>query len=175
MKKAVPLFTREKELFDYIQGLPDQTRIPPRTELVERFHVTRTTVDRAISELIGKGYLTSKIGSGTYVVKGKTSPWSQNNPSIIWGLILPNIAKDSYPELVRAVEDVCCASMINLIICNTDNDSQKGIQVYAEADEFQCFRIIIVPTVNNVLLDGYRELKDHGIKYVFCNRRVPKA
>ena len=32
--------------------------------------------------------------------------------------------------------------------------------------------IIIVPTVNNVLLDGYRELKDHGIKYVFCNRRV---
>ncbi|MFR6321894.1 MAG: GntR family transcriptional regulator [[Clostridium] leptum] len=48
--------------------------MPPRTELVERFHVTRTTVDRAISELIGKGYLTSKIGSGTYVVKARPAP-----------------------------------------------------------------------------------------------------
>ena len=124
-KKQYRYLQVKKELFDYIQGLPDQTRIPPRTELVERFHVTRTTVDRAISELIGKGYLTSKIGSGTYVVKGKTSPLEPNQSIDNWGLILPNIAKDSYPELVRAVEDVCCASMINLIICNTDNDSQK--------------------------------------------------
>ena len=171
-KKQYRYLQVKKELFDYIQGLPDQTRIPPRTELVERFHVTRTTVDRAISELIGKGYLTSKIGSGTYVVKGKTSPLEPNQSIDNWGLILPNIAKDSYPELVRAVEDVCCASMINLIICNTDNDSQKEYRYMQKLMNSNVSGIIIVPTVNNVLLDGYRELKDHGIKYVFCNRRV---
>ena len=162
-KKQYRYLQVKKELFDYIQGLPDQTRIPPRTELVERFHVTRTTVDRAISELIGKGYLTSKIGSGTYVVKGKTSPLEPNQSIDNWGLILPNIAKDSYPELVRAVEDVCCASMINLIICNTDNDSHgDNISIHPMC-YFECSGGLMIGNIKSAGLPFTAEqMERHG-------------
>lgn len=173
MKKRGQLYVRVKnELLDYIEGLPDNTKIPTRTELVEQFHVTRTTVDRAISELIGEGYLSAKVGSGTYVSKDKKPSMVFSHPIDSWGLILPNIAQNSYPELARAVEDVCSSSMINLIVCNTDNDSQKEYRYMQKLINSHVSGIIIVPAVNNIFLDGYQELKDHGIKYVLCNRRV---
>ena len=40
---------------------------PIRSELAKRFKTTRSTVNRAMEELIGRGYLTAKRGAGTVV------------------------------------------------------------------------------------------------------------
>lgn len=45
-------------------------RIPSETALAERYGVTRMTVRQAIGELISKGLVTRKQGSGTYVLHG---------------------------------------------------------------------------------------------------------
>ena len=43
-------------------------QIPSRNQLIERYHCSRTIVERAIATLTRTGYLGSRKGSGTYVV-----------------------------------------------------------------------------------------------------------
>ncbi|ATP41422.1 transcriptional regulator [Solibacillus sp. R5-41] len=41
------------------------------------------------------------------------------------GLILPDITNPFFPELARAIEDVCIEKGYTVILCNTDNDAKK--------------------------------------------------
>ncbi len=45
---------------------------PVRSELAKRFKTTRSTVNRAMEELIGKGFLAARRGAGTVVVSLET-------------------------------------------------------------------------------------------------------
>jgi len=45
---------------------------PVRSELAKRFKTTRSTVNRAIEELVGKGFLSARRGAGTVVVSLET-------------------------------------------------------------------------------------------------------
>ena len=48
-------------------------KIPSEAELSEMYSVSRVTVRRAIEELVGEGYLTSRQGKGTFVNPRKIS------------------------------------------------------------------------------------------------------
>ena len=66
------LYIRVKEqLIAEIKMLQPNDRLPSRAELSKRYQVTRTTIERAISELIGEGYLYARDCSGTYVAEAK--------------------------------------------------------------------------------------------------------
>jgi len=45
---------------------------PVRSELAKRFKTTRSTVNRAMEELISKGFLTARRGAGTVVISQET-------------------------------------------------------------------------------------------------------
>jgi len=54
------------------EGLHDaDSPFPKRAELASRFRVTRSTIDRSIGVLVGKGLLESRQGSGTYLVRDR--------------------------------------------------------------------------------------------------------
>ena len=57
----------KQELLKRIQDMRPGTRLPNRIALAKSLNVSRTTLERAISELIAMGYLSSQDGSGTYV------------------------------------------------------------------------------------------------------------
>jgi len=44
------------------------------------------------------------------------------------GIVIPDISSQLYPEIVRGAEDVSNIYNYNIILCNTDNDSQKEIE-----------------------------------------------
>lgn len=73
-KSGVSLYYQIKE---YMKSQIDNgawkpgNQIPVETELVELFGVSRMTVRQAISELVKSGYLVSRQGSGTFVMKPK--------------------------------------------------------------------------------------------------------
>ena len=48
-------------------------RLPTETELASRFHVSRPTVREALSRLRSDGIVTSRRGSGSYVVRSPTA------------------------------------------------------------------------------------------------------
>jgi len=168
----VYLYTKIKQqLIEYIKDLPINSRIPTRTELVKKFGVTRTTIERAISELIGEGYFYSRIGSGTYLIKKEKG--SSLNKKSSWGIIMPNITTDTYPEIIRAVEDVCSEAGINLIICNSDNNIEKQEKYITQLVESGVTGIVMVPVIEKPLENkSFDILIEKDVKFVFCNRGV---
>ena len=68
----------------------ENDRLPSRSELINKYGVTRTTIERAISELTWEGYLSSRVGSGTYIAPRRQSVEKlvDKNGMINWGIIL---------------------------------------------------------------------------------------
>jgi len=165
----------KKELLDRIGDLEPNQRIPSRNELIKQYNVTRTTIDRAISEMIGEGYLYTIDGSGTYKSDRKEQ-LKQNDDNNIesWAVILPDIMHDTYPGILRGVEDVASENGKNVVICNTDNLIEKqNFYIYKLLDS-DVRGIIIVPAIigqGNDLM-AYEKLNTNHIPFVFCNRGV---
>lgn len=162
------------EILEKIKNMNDNDRIPSRNDLIKEFECTRTTIERAISELIGEGYLYSKDGSGTYILNklGKTE---KDNESRIdtWGVIIPDIMKDTYPGILRGVEDVANNNNINAIICNTDGDTDKQDNYIYKLIDSNVKGIVIVPVISKDINQlPFKKLYERNIPFVFCNRKV---
>lgn len=170
MKNNSMLYVQIKEnLLEEIKLLAPNDRIPSRPELVKKYGVTRTTIDRAISELIGEGVLYSLDGSGTYV--------TENKRKIVpnWCVILPNIMSDTYPGILRGVEDVANNNDIATIICNTDNNVEKQSNYIYKQIELGVKGFVIVPAISdNNDIAPFKLLKEKNIPFVFCNRSIPE-
>jgi DNA-binding LacI/PurR family transcriptional regulator len=165
----------KKQLIEAIKLLQPNDRLPARTELVKKYQVTRTTIDRAISELIGEGYLYSRDGSGTYVTGNEVSAIATDNtPNVIsWGMILPDITRDTYPGILRGVEDVANKYNINVVICNADDQSEKQTNYINKLIDANVKGLIIVPALIGAAdLLSFERLRAKDIPFVFCNRSV---
>lgn len=175
MKEDNYLYKQVKEkILEYVKSLEVDQRIPSRIHLAKEYGVTRTTVERAISELVGEGYLYAKDGSGTYVSdllhKGELHPKQE---IIQWGVILPNILQDTYPGILRGIEDVASVKNINTQVCNTDNDIQKQKQYILNMLNSGVNGIVIVPSIiEDGDVSAFKMLQEKGIPFIACNRSV---
>lgn len=164
----------KRDLLEIISRLQANERIPVRNELMKRYGVTRTTVDRAISELIGEGYLYSRDGSGTY--KAGPELGNERNKTVNsgnWGVILPNIMNDTYPGILRGIEDVAGENGFNVVICNSDNSIEKQGNYIFKLVKSGIKGLIIVPAIAAVMdREPFLKLKDLQLPFVFCNRGV---
>ena len=70
-KEMISLMLRYLEvkeaILERITRQEPNTRLPSRKKLCDEFLISRTTIDRAISDLLKDGYLYSVAGSGTFV------------------------------------------------------------------------------------------------------------
>ena len=69
-----PLYKRVESVLagDIADGnLPPETQLPPEEGLIERFKVSRTTVRKAIQNLIERGLVEVRRGKGTFVTQPK--------------------------------------------------------------------------------------------------------
>ncbi|MBO9607160.1 MAG: GntR family transcriptional regulator [Paenibacillaceae bacterium] len=151
--------------------LPPNTRIDTRVKMMKKYNVTRTTIEKAISALIGENYLYSIDGSGTYIAERTDPPVNQSVAS--WGVILPNIVSDTYPEILRSIEDVANDHNINVVICNTDHSNEKQEQYIQKLVNSDIQGMIIVPAVTDEpATASFQLLTQKGIPFVFCNRGI---
>lgn len=147
------------------------TRIPSRNKLIEEYEVTRTTVERAISELIGEGYLYAINGSGTYVANTDKVKTRMNSSKSI-GIIIPNIGVHDYPQIVQGISEVVDEHGFNLLINNTNHEPEKqksNIEQFINSD---INGVIIIPIFGDVEVDSFKMLADNQIPFVFCNRGI---
>jgi DNA-binding LacI/PurR family transcriptional regulator len=172
------LYIKVKEkLIDDLKLLQPHDRLPSRTGLVKKYQVARTTIDRAISELIGEGYLYSRDGSGTYVAEDKASVIETGETSnvVSWGVIVRDVREAFYAEIVRGVENVAQSYGINVILCNSDFDFEKQEQYIKRLGHSSVSGLIILPVASGDAQENYClycQLKELKIPFVFCGRNV---
>lgn len=160
------------KLLEIIRSMKANEKLPSRPTLCTALETTRTTLDRAIRELIDEGVLTSKSGSGTYV---STLPEKQEKSGGYWGVIVPNIMESVYPGIVRGIENVAQMYGVNITLCNSDNNADKQEQYIKRLIQSGVSGFIIVPVVTNDVRENYRlynQLTEAKIPFVFCNRSV---
>ncbi len=107
MHKTFKQYVKAKDgIISYINtnNLADGDKIPSIRDFARDFQISQLTVQKAVSNLITQGYLTAKVGSGTYVsLKGKKS---SENRTI--GILMPSFqTKNTFlNEIVNGINDV---------------------------------------------------------------------
>lgn len=152
---------------------PDQ-RLPSRPQLCRRLDTTRTTLDKAIRELVEEGLLTSQNGSGTYVTELDKEHLSARGN---WGVIVPNIMESIYPSMVRGIENIAQKNEFTITLCNSDNSVKKQERYVQQLIRSGAAGIIIVPVITDdprKIYALYEQLYKVQMPLVFCNRNVPK-
>jgi DNA-binding LacI/PurR family transcriptional regulator len=143
-------------------------RLPSRTELCKKMDTTRTTIDKAINELVAEGMLYSRKGGGTYVAGGGDDLSIHKGN---WGIIIRDVTDAFYAKIVRSVEDIAQSHGINIILCNSDYDSDKQEQYIKRLIHSGVSGIIIFPVVSRDINDDcrlYSQLTELKVPFVFC-------
>lgn len=162
----------KKEILDMISTMEPGQRLPDRLVLCKMLDTTRTTLDKAIRELVDQEVLTAKKGSGTYVV-GALDGTKLNVEN--WCVIVPNIMESIYSGLVKGISNVAQAHNINLILCNSENESSKQERIIRRLLVSGIKGFIIVPVITSSPTENYemyRSLIKSSVPFIFCNRAV---
>jgi LacI family transcriptional regulator len=69
----------------------------------------------------------------------------QNRTAMI-GMVIPDITNPFFPAVVRGVEDVAFQNSFRLVLCNTDNDSDKEEAYLRELQSYRTAGIILIPS-----------------------------
>lgn len=150
-------------------------RLPARSKLCEMYLVSRTTVDRAVASLIRDGYLYTVPSGGTFL-----SGTISDNPTIHFnevniGVLVPNINHDTYPGIIRGIEDYMHPYQINVVICSTDNDCNRQHFIIKRLLNSKINGLILVPAILNgesLPNDYLQALKNIKIPLILCNRNI---
>ncbi|WP_158289291.1 GntR family transcriptional regulator [Paenibacillus flagellatus] len=163
----------KRMLLEHIASLKPHDRLPSRTVLSETYQAARTTIERAVSELIGEGVLYARDGSGTYVSDAAGLNQGSGAAGRTWGLLIPDILHYIYPGILRGVSDVASEGDVNLIVCHTDNDYPKQTRHLRKLIDTGVDGIVVVPAITGTVdMSPFYELQAAGVPFVFCHRML---
>lgn len=157
---------------EMISTMSPGERLMDRPSLCKLLDTTRTTLDKAINELVQQEILTSRKGSGTYVVGALEGSVSDSDN---WCIIVPNIVDPIYSGLVSGISKIAQKRNANIILCNSDNDSSKQEKYIRRLLVSGVAGFIIVPVITDDLAENYRlynNLIRSNVPFIFCNRSV---
>ena len=158
----------KEQILKEIQLLKINQKLPSRTRMAEKLELSHATVDKAIRELVQEGVLYTVPGGGTYIKEGTGQGKIRN-----WALLIPDIQKELYPQLIGGIERYAEDKEINLIVCHSNNNMHKQRQFINRMLEFGIDGCIVVPTIGGVQdFDAFKLLQDRQIHMVFVNRRI---
>ncbi len=88
----------------------------------------------------------------------------------VWALIIPDVCNPHFTEMVRGIEDVAYAAGYSLILCNTDENSEKENSYLELALAEHVAGIILAPTGAAPSLIG--EILARNVRVVTVDRRL---
>src|SRR5690625_1960626 len=86
------------------------------------------------------------------------------------GVIVANIIHSFSNEIIRAIEDVCEASNVQVFVCNADDQSEREKRYMEMLIAKQVDGLIILPTGKNI--SYYEKLKNNKFPIVFIDRKI---
>lgn len=144
-------------------------------DIADYVGVSKTTVsmvinnkDNSISEETKNKIQQAIIDTG-YIPNNAARGLSTNKSGTI-GIIIPDISNPFFAELSRSIEDTANKLDYNVILCNSDNNSQKEKRYIQLLISKLVDGVIIIPGENS--LESVELLKKNGINYVYVDRYV---
>ncbi len=158
------------ESLGYMQ--PNQ-RYLSRYALCRKYQISRTTADKIVKELIEDGLMYTTKGSGTFVAPRlpPVAGLEAGEASASWGIILPDIRYNIYPDFFSGIERFCKERKIDIMVCNSDDDPGREHAFIERLMSAGINGLIIVPSAQ-VDTANYRPLIAKGTPFVFWNRTV---
>ncbi|MFC4023513.1 GntR family transcriptional regulator [Oceanobacillus longus] len=133
---VIPLYHQLKEIIrEKIKGgyWKEQYKVPPERELMETYNVSRSTIRKALDELITEGLIYRKQGVGTFVSKSK--------------IVHDLIGEISFNQQVMK-KGLTPSSKV--IYADVDRTSSKRIrEIFQLIDSEEIYKIIRVRLVND--------------------------
>jgi GntR family transcriptional regulator len=131
--RAVPhtpkYYAVKRHLLDLIDALPPGSLVPTERVLTVELQTSRTTVRRALSELVGEGRLVRRQGSGTYVAE----------PKITWPLQMT-----SFTEQASANGYTTSTRLLDAVRTHADEEIAARLSVHPGASTYCIERLRLV-------------------------------
>jgi len=166
LEQDKPKYRQLKEyLINLIESneLTRGNKIPSENELAEKFHISRHTVRRAISELVNEGVLITTQGRGTFV---SNCP-KNGRQNLIIGVITTYIGDYIFPSIIRGIDQVLSENGYSIALGCTNNKFDKERQCL-ENFLNQDIKGLIAETTKSALPNPNLELYDE-----FSKRNIP--
>ncbi|MFC4776780.1 GntR family transcriptional regulator [Paenibacillus sp. GCM10023252] len=150
--------------------LGTEIRLDAERKMAEDMGVSRSSINKAISELTAEGYLIKKRGIGVYIPSKEYLQTRESQLNTI-ALILPNTNDYYYAEIAREIEKIAFESNIQLILSLTGNDASKEKALLEGITANRMVKgVIAVPVLSDPNTSAYRRLHLSGIPVVLINR-----
>jgi GntR family transcriptional regulator len=119
----------KRHLLELIAALPPGSAVPTERVLTAQLATSRTTVRRALSELVGEGRLVRRQGSGTYVAE----------PKILWPLQMT-----SFTEQASATGYSSTTRLLDAVRTKADDEIADRLAVRPGASVYVIERLRLV-------------------------------
>ncbi|MGC9326574.1 MAG: substrate-binding domain-containing protein [Candidatus Hinthialibacter sp.] len=135
--------------------------LPTREKLMKEYDLSLSTVTRAISELERQGWLISRQGSGTFVVKKAENETEGETPAI--GLLVPYSRPDLQPLIVELAHEASEQNLHIIMMFSSDD----------EEFELNQSRILLEKGVNSVIWFPVQPKKHVSVASLFRKNQIP--
>lgn len=151
---------------------PAGQAVPSERQLVEEFGLSRTTVRRAIDDLVRRGRLDRQPGRGTFVAgagTGSVVPPSPHRHSV--AVIIPTFANPYYGEMIDGIEKEARLSDLRLVVGQSDYsaDSESLQLLQSTADPAVCGALVVPGAVDRPS-KGVQQFLRSGKPMVYIGR-----
>lgn len=121
--------------------------------------ISEQTRQRVLKIIDEQGYIPNRVASSMVTKSTKSL-----------GLVVPDIANPFFPEMARGAEDAANQEGYALILCNSDNNTDKEVKYIEMLQEKMVDGIIL--NVSSVLSAHEEELLRVGIPIVTVDRKI---
>lgn len=150
-QNVVPIYKQlSKYLREEIKGgrFSKGFKLLSEINLADKYLISRTTVRKALNELINEKLLVRQQGKGTFVANRHKLSKSNKQPLLAKtvGLILPTINVSYFSDIARGVEDAGNRNGYHIIFCNSDSKLEKEETYMQQLYDKKIEGLIISPT-----------------------------
>lgn len=151
-------------------------KIPPESQLMEFFSVSRHTIRQAISALVNDGVLEKVQGSGTFVLELERKQRSHAKNKTI-GVITTYLSDYIFPSIIRGIEEELRSNGYSLLLASTQNNPEHERESLEMMMQHEVEGLIVEPTQSSYLtpnLPYYLDLKLNHIPFVYLHSSYPE-
>ena len=119
-------------------------RIESENELAARYHVSRQTVRKALSALIGQGYLRAEHGRGTFVAE-RSTPGSRTI-----AVVTTYLADYIFPRVIQGIDQELAEHGYSILLKSTRNARHLEARYLEELADMAIDGLIIEPSKSQI-------------------------